>query len=239
VATGRAEVERYGGRILAGDMVDARPVEHGFTVTLADGTLHYARRLLLATGLADDLPALPGLREQWGRHVVHCPFCHGWEVRDTTIGVLALTPRAIHQARLFRQWSDDVTLFTHTLPELAEEAASHGLRVVAGEVAAVESADGRVTGLRLADGTVHAVETVAIGPRARLRAPYLDGLGLAVAQHPSGMGEHLPVDAVGRTAVEGVWAAGNITDPSAQVGMAAAQAALAAAGMVGEFAFER
>jgi thioredoxin reductase len=132
-----------------------------------------------------------------------------------------------------------VTLFTHTLPELEEEAVSLGLPVVAGEVVAVEAVDDRVTGLRLADGSVHAVETVAVGPRARLRAPYLTGLGLAVEQHPSGMGEYVPVDAVGRTAVTGVWAAGNLTDPSAQVGMAAAQAAIAAAGMVGEFAFER
>ena len=239
VATGRAEVERYGGRVVAGEVAEARRSEGGFLVTLADGSVRSARRLFVATGLADELPELPGLREQWGRHVVHCPFCHGWEVRDTAIGVLALTPRALHQARLFRQWSDDVTLFTHTVPELAAEAAGHGLRVVEGEVVAVETGDGRVTGLRLADGTVHAVETVAVGPRARLRAPFLAGLGLVVEQHPSGMGEHLPVDGVGRTAVEGVWAAGNVADPSAQVGMAAAQAALAAAGMVGEFAFER
>lgn len=239
VATGRAEVERYGGRVVAGEVVEARPGEHGFTVTLGDGALHSARRLLVATGLSDDLPDLPGLREQWGRHVVHCPFCHGWEVRDTAIGVVALTPRALHQARLFRQWSDDVTLFTHTLPELAEEAASLGIPIVAGEVVAVESTADRVTGLRLADGTVHGVETVAVGPRALLRAPYLAGLGLSVEQHPSGMGEYLPVDAFGHTAVPGVWAAGNVTDPSAQVGMAASQAALAAAGMVGEFAYER
>ena len=90
----------------------------------------HARRLLVATGLTDELPDIPGLRERWGRDVVHCPYCHGWEVRDQAIGVLATGPTAVHQALLFRQLSEDVVC-SHTMPlpdgEEAEQLAARGI----------------------------------------------------------------------------------------------------------------
>ncbi|WP_314148645.1 NAD(P)/FAD-dependent oxidoreductase [uncultured Leifsonia sp.] len=238
LARGRDEVRGYGGTVLDGTVTDARAAGDGFVVTVDGGRRIGARRLIVATGLVDDLPDLPGLRERWGSEVVHCPFCHGWEVRDTAIGVLALSERALHQALLFHQWSPDVTVFANGQPGLAEQAAERGIPVVEGAVEAVELRDGRVAGLRVA-GTVHPVETVVIGPRSRIDAPFLAGLGLAAAEHPAGIGEHLPADAQGRTAVPGVWAAGNVTDPSAQVGMAAASAALVAAQLAMEFALEK
>jgi thioredoxin reductase len=233
VARGRDEVREYGGEVRAGSVADAHRTADGFAVTTTTGDTLRARRLLVATGLVDDLPDLPGLRENWGRDVVHCPYCHGWEVRDTAIGVLALGPHAVHQALLFRQWSDDVLLFTNDVAEPtaeeAEQLAARDIRVVPGAVEAVESTGGRVTGVRLAGGAVVPRSTVAVGPASVVRAPFFAGLGLEPSAHPFGMGEHLPVDAAGRTAAPGVWAAGNVTDPSAQVGAAAAAGALAAA----------
>ena len=114
---GRAEVRGYGGQLITGQVSTARQDRDGFTVTLADGRMVRARRLLVATGLTDELPDIPGLRERWGRDVVHCPYCHGWEVRDQAIGVLASGPTAVHQALLFRQLSDDVVLLSHTMPQ--------------------------------------------------------------------------------------------------------------------------
>ncbi|MFF2052574.1 NAD(P)/FAD-dependent oxidoreductase [Leifsonia sp. NPDC058194] len=229
---GRAEVRAYGGEVREATVTDARR-DGDLFVVLAGGDELRARRLLVATGLVDDLPDLPGVREHWGHDIVHCPYCHGWEVRDTAIGVLALTPRAVHQALLFRQWSDDVILFANDLvvadDDEREQLEARSVRVVDGAVVAVESVDGRVSGVRLADGTVVPRATIAIGPRALVRLPFLAGLGLAVAEHPSGIGEHLPADPTGRTSVPGVWAAGNVTDPIAQVGAAAAGAAFAAA----------
>jgi thioredoxin reductase len=101
---GRAEVRGYGGRVVAGEVaaVTRDPVG-GFEVALVDGRALHARRVLVATGLVDELPAVPGLRDRWGRDVVHCPYCHGWEVRDQAIGVLATGPMSVHQALLFRQ----------------------------------------------------------------------------------------------------------------------------------------
>lgn len=236
---GREEVRAYGGSIASGTVTDAHPSGTGFVVTVDGERRFTARRIVVATGLVDDVPDLPGLRERWGAEVVHCPFCHGWEVRDTAIGVLALNARATHQAVLFHQWSPDITLFANDQPGVAAEAAGHGIPVVEGRVAAVELRDGRVAGIRLASGEVHAVETVVIGPRSRIAAPFLAGLGLAAVEHPSGIGEYLPTDAQGRTGVPGVWAAGNVTDPSAQVGGAAAAAALVAGQLAMEFALEK
>jgi thioredoxin reductase len=170
---GREEVRGYSARVLDGRVASAESVDGDFTVTLEDGRRVGARRLLITTGLVDELPDVPGVRERWGRDVLHCPYCHGWEVRDRQIGVLASGPMAVHQALLFRQLTADLTLFVHTAPEPtdeeAEQLAALGVTVVEGEVASLEVHEDRLT------------------------------------------------DATGLTAVPGVWVAGNVTDPTAQV----------------------
>jgi len=230
---GRAEVRSYGGEIVRGEVDGVDRDGDRFAVRLAGGEITHARRLLVTTGLVDELPEVPGLRERWGRDVVHCPYCHGWEVRDRAIGVLATGPMSVHQALLFRQWSADVVLFSHRAgapdQEQAEQLAARGIGVVSGEVAALEVADDRLAGVRLADGTVIAREVVAVAPRMVARSGLLAGLGLRAVEHPSGAGEHIPADPTGRTEVPGVWVAGNVADLSAQVGTAAAAAAFAAA----------
>ncbi|GAA1646176.1 NAD(P)/FAD-dependent oxidoreductase [Saccharothrix algeriensis] len=232
LARGRAEVRGYGGQVMSGTVEDVRRDGDRFTVILAGGRAVRARRLLVATGLVDELPELPGLRERWGRDVVHCPYCHGWEVRDRAVGVLGSGPMSVHQALLFRQWSADVTYFAHLVPpteEQAEQLAARGIPVVSGEVAAVEVGGDRLAGVRLADGTLVAREVVAVATRMVARLGFLDGLGLRPVPHPAGVGEHLPADPSGRTDVPGVWVAGNAADLVAQVGSAAGAAAAAAA----------
>lgn len=228
---GRAEVRGYAGHVVTGEVSAVRRDGDGLRVALADGRALRARRLLVATGLVDELPEVPGLRERWGRDVLHCPYCHGWEARDRAIGVLATGPFAVHQALLFRQWSHDVTLLAHTGPrptdEEAEQLAARGVRVVSGEVASVEVAEDRLVGVRLADGTAVAREVLAVATRMVARADFLAPLGVRPAEHP--MGEYLPCDATGRTDAPGVWVAGNVTELAAQVGGAAAAGAAAAA----------
>ena len=230
---GRADVRRYGGHIVAGEVSAAGLDRDGFTVTLAGGRTVTARRLLVTTGLADELPDVPGVRELWGRGVHHCPYCHGWELRDQAIGVLASGPRAVHQALLFRQWSADVTLFLHRTPPLdgeqAEELAARGIGVVPGEVGSLETAGGQLTGVRLCDGTVIPRQALVVMPRLVARAGALASLGLKPVPDPLGMGEHIPADPTGLTAVPGVWVAGNVTDLMAQVVSAAAAGVTAAA----------
>jgi thioredoxin reductase len=233
LARGRGEVRAYGGHVVPGEVEAVTRDGDGFAVALAGGRTVGARRLLVASGLTDELPDVPGLRERWGRDVVHCPYCHGWEVRDRPIGVLATGPRAVHQALLFRQWSDDVTLFTHTWPspegEEAEQLAARGIPVVTGGVASLEIVGDRLAGVRLAGGAVVAREVVAVASRMVTRAAFLAPLGLRPVEHPMGFGEYVPCDATGRTDVPGVWVAGNVTDLAAQVGASAAAGAAAAA----------
>ncbi|BAD59365.1 putative oxidoreductase [Nocardia farcinica IFM 10152] len=233
LARGRAEVGRYGGELADGEVVSARRSGDGFEVRTAAGRTVRARRLLVTTGLVDELPPIPGLRARWGRDLVHCPYCHGWEVRDEPIGVIAGGPNSIHQALLFRQWSPDVVYFTHTAEppsaEKAEELAARDIRVVPGEITGVVVTDDRITGVRLADGSVVERTTLTVAPRMIARAGFLAELGLRPVEHQSGMGMHIPSDPVGATDVPGVWVAGNVTELSAQVGGAAAAGTIAAA----------
>lgn len=138
LAEGRAEVTGYGGEIRPGTAVAADRLPDGsFLVRCGDGTTVRARRLLVATGLVDELPAVPGLGARWGRDVLHCPYCHGWEVRDRSIAVLADGPLAVHQAQLWRQWSGRITLLAHTwrlTDEDRELLAALAVPVVEGEV---------------------------------------------------------------------------------------------------------
>lgn len=230
---GRAEVAGYGGDFVRGEVVDATRDGSGFVVTLADGRSIRARRLLVTTGVVDELPDIPGLREQWGRGVVHCPYCHGWEIRDRAIGVLGVGPMSMHQAQLFRQLSDDVVYFAHAAgmpgPEQAAQLSARGIRVVEGTVAALETAGDRITGVRLVDGTVVPRAAIAAHGRIVARAGFLDALGLNPVEHPSGAGNYVPADPTGRSEAPGVWLAGNISNPMAQVGAAAAEGAMAGA----------
>jgi thioredoxin reductase len=233
LAAGRAEVARYGGELLDGEAVSARAVPGGFSVTLAGGRELAARRLLVATGLVDELPDVPGVRERWGRDVVHCPYCHGWEVRDQPIGVLGTGPWGVHQALLFRQLSDDVTLFVHTGPEPSEEEAeqlaAREVLVVPGTVAALEVTGDELSGVRLADGTVVPRRAVAVTTRLVARSGVLAGLGVESGADPRGTGTAVAADRTGRTSVDGVWVAGNVTDLMAQVVTAAAGGVIAGA----------
>jgi len=219
--TGRAEVRRYGAQVLAGRGASAASVDGGFTVMLEDGRRVGARRLLVTTGLVNELPDVPGVRERWGRDVLHCPYCHGWEVRDQPIGVLASGPWAVHQALLFRQWTADLTLFLHTEPRPTdaevEQLAARGIAVVEGEVSSLEVVEDRLTGIRLRSGEVVARRVLAVTTRLKARAGMLAGLGLEATDHPLGVGEHVDADGMGLTAVPGVWVAGNAADLMAQV----------------------
>ena len=236
-AIGRQEVIGYGGEVVSGTVTTARR-DGDFTVGLADGTTYQGRRLLVTTGLADVLPDVPGLAERWGKDVLHCPYCHGWEVRDQAIGVLATSAMALHQVQMFRQLSDDITLFLHTAPELTEEQweelAARGIAVVQGKVEQLEVEDGKLTGVRLEGGNVIPRQALAVQTTVRARANFLADLGLEpTVREANGVeiGTAIPVDARGATEVPGVFAAGNVTDPMAQVMSSAAAGLMTGAGI--------
>jgi len=188
--------------------------------------------LIVATGLRDELPEIPGLAEQWGTGAVVCPYCDGWEVRDQRIGVLATGERSIHQVQLLRQWSPSVTFFTNGTDVVADDLAGIVARGIAVEhrpvAQVVADADGRLRGIRLADGTEVPVDSIFLGPRFVPNDDLLLALG-AAAGAAFGGGVWVDVDPTGRTSVAGLWAAGNVVNPGASVPLAAGAGNLAGA----------
>ncbi|MGP4032352.1 NAD(P)/FAD-dependent oxidoreductase [Pseudarthrobacter sp. 1C304] len=235
LAIGRSEVLSYGGTVIDAEAVSARRTPDGFEVALGDTRRFSGRRLLVTTGLTDSLPPIDGLREQWGQGVVHCPYCHGWEIRGQRIGVLGSGPLSVHQALLFRQWSPDITLFLNDTVEPTEEEwdklAARSVKVVDGAVAAVDAVGGILAGVTLRQGASFDVQALAVGPRMEARSSLLESLGLHPQVHPSGAGRFIETDPLGATAVPGVYAAGNVSNLMAQVITAAAEGVMAGAGI--------
>ena len=238
-AAGRAEVRRYGGRVETGRVTalarDGKRFGAQISAEAGPRTVA-ARRLLVATGVRDVLPDVPGLAARWGIDVLHCPYCHGWEVRDQRIGILSTGPAAVHQALLFQQLSPHVTFLRHTgpAPDAEQRAllAALGVAVADGEVEQVEADASGLTGVVLAGHGRLALDAVVVSPQMEARAGLLEPLGLKpvevlLGDHP--IGTRIEADRTGATAVPGVWVAGNLTDPQAQVVSAAAVGLMAGA----------
>lgn len=230
VAAGRSEAIAYGVHILDDEVTAAAHVDGGVEVTTARGKQITARRLILATGLTDVLPDVDGVAACWGKTVLHCPYCHGYEVRGQRIGVLATGPMATHQALLFRQLSDDVTVFAHTATpddEAMAQLRAVGVKIIDGDVARIAHDGDQVRLVVLADGAEFPVDAVVVGPRFEARAEIFEWLGGTVSEHP--MGHFVETVMMGRTNVDNVWAAGNIADLSAMVSVSSGAGVMAGA----------
>ena len=228
VAIGRDEVRSYGGEVLAGRALAVRPAEEGgFRVELTGGHSLIARRVLAATGLTDELPAIDGLAERWGKDVVHCPFCHGFEVRDQRLVQIVTHPMGLHPTTIFRHLTDKLTVVLHDAEGIDDAVVGTledaGVPIVRRKVARIiTGADGAIVGVELSDGSTLEADAVIAGTRFHARADIFAPAGVTATPHPTGMGEAVEVDMTGQTSVPGLYAAGNLTDPSLQVLPAAA-----------------
>ena len=235
VARGRAEVAAYDVEVRAGrvDLVERAGPEagDGLLVRLGAGGVVRTRALVAATGITDVLPEVPGLAERWGASVLHCPYCHGWEVRGRRLGVLLTSPASLHQAQLLRQWSDDVTVLSAAVEPLEEETArrlrSRGVRLVAEPVVEVLGEGRDLSGVRTAAGEVVALDALFTAGRPLPHDAFLDGLDLAREDGP--FGSVLAVDPTGRTSHGRVWAVGNVVQPMANVPMVTGAGAMTGA----------
>ncbi len=233
LSLGRAELERYGVVVEAAEVASARRSDEdgSFELALASGEHRVARRLLVATGLRDVLPDVPGLAEQWGTGAVVCPYCDGWEVRDRRIAVLATGAMSTHQAQLLRQWSPALTYFVNGVELPAEAHAAlvaRGITVETREVARVVSDEqGRLTGIRLADCAEVPVDAIFLHSTPVPNDAVLRELGAATVEQ--GGIDWVAVDENGRTSVPGVWAAGNVVSARASVPVASAGGSVAGA----------
>ena len=224
LAAGREEAAAYGVELIAGQVLSIEP---GFSIGLAEGGHLESRRLLIATGATDEVPPIPGLWERWGKDFLHCPYCHGWEVRDQPLGVLGTSAASVEHAQLIRQWTDDLIFFTHThdLTETErEQLEARDIRIVEGEVRGIVVEDDRLKGVVVGDGRPVDRDALFIRPEMR---PRVEGLLEELDCQTDELGFIL-VDTAGRTSVPGVWAAGNVANPRAQVITAAGEGSAAA-----------
>ncbi|WP_156411688.1 NAD(P)/FAD-dependent oxidoreductase [Nocardioides sp. Soil805] len=222
LADGRVEVAAYGVEVVADRVVGLSGDVDAFLVTTEGGRRYGARRVLVTAGVVDELPNVPGLTERWGIDVLHCPYCHGWEVRDRAIAVLGTTPMAGHQALLFRQLSDDVVVVVHDGVELPEDEMERlgaiGVRFTRGTPREVVTDGEKLVGLRLADGSVLERDAIVVASKPHVRTDFLGPMGIEPTpfeMNGIAFGSVIAVQpATGATSVPGIFAAGNATDIS-------------------------
>lgn len=227
LARGRAEVAGYGVEIRPGRVTRLVPSDGTAVVAeLEQGTVH-ARRVVVATGMRDELPEVPGLAGRWGRDVLHCPYCHGWEMRDRRLAVLLDDVEGLTKVLTLTQWSGDLVVVLHGIDR--DDVLAHarwpavpalGIEVVDGPAVGVDVEDDRLVGLRLAGGRLLGCDAVVVDPTLVARDSILSTAGADLASGP--FGEFVVTDETGATGIPGVWAAGNVCDPQAQAVLAAA-----------------
>ena len=214
-----------------GDATDARAHDDGFIVTLADGREERAARLVLATGVRDELPPIAGMMERWGATVLHCPYCHGYEVADQPLGVIATSPMSTHQGMLIPDWGP-TTYFTQGAfePDEAQAAQLTARGVTIERVPVVEllGAAPRLDAVRLADRRTIALAAVFTAPRTSMASPLAARLGCAFDDGP--FGQHIRIDDTKQTTVPGVYAAGDAASAKHNATLASAAGVLAGVG---------
>ncbi|WP_175943611.1 NAD(P)/FAD-dependent oxidoreductase [Burkholderia pyrrocinia] len=212
-------VQRIDGEVRTAE----RDADGRFHVTLSDGRRASGDRLILATGIRDELPALPGLAERWGVSVLHCPYCHGYEVSGQRLGVLATHPLSVHQAILIPDWGP-TTWFTQGVVEANEEEAAlldaRGVRIERSPVVEILGDAPRIEALRLADGQVVPIDALFVGARTVMASDLAQQLGCAFDEGP--LGPVVRVDTWKQTSVAGVFAAGDASTPMTNATFASA-----------------
>lgn len=233
---GQEEAAAYGVSFLEGSVstVEETEPEGGrrtMVVTPGSGHQLYARTVVAAAGIADRLPEIPGLAERWGSSVLHCPYCHGWEVRHRRLGVLASGPMALHQAELIRQWSEELTFFSAAAEPLEADSRrrleSRGIVVEPAEVTALHGEGSALSDVQLEDGRRVPVDAIFTAGDPVPHEDFLEGLNLYRSETP--LGSVIAVDQGGRTSHERVWAAGNLVAPMGNIPMSISAGTMAGA----------
>jgi thioredoxin reductase len=205
----------------------------GFSLTLAQGQLVEARRVVLATGVTDVLPEIPGLAELWGRGVYHCPYCHGWEVRDKPWALLGEEPLAFERVALFRSWASQLVVLANGasgLPRTEKERLGKlGASLDERRISRVERAGRDDVHVRFEDGSSTRVGGLFIVPHQVQRSPLAEALGCELDEFAPTASRYVKADpATGETTVSGVYAAGDMIGPMQSLILAAASGARAA-----------
>ncbi|WAC46918.1 NAD(P)/FAD-dependent oxidoreductase [Asticcacaulis sp. SL142] len=229
LATARAQLSAYPTvEFHSGRAVSAQKTAAGFSVETDSGRTVEAAKLVIASGRSDILPEIPGLKDRWGQSVLHCPYCHGYEIGGGQIGVLASHPMSVHQAELVSDWGP-ATFFTNGLDILTDEArrllAARNITIETAPVAALEGNGTALSAVRLNDGRIHDISALFIGAETRFNSPIAEQLGCAIEDSP--MGRFITTDDRRQTTILGVYAAGDVARPQHAVSLAVADGMVA------------
>lgn len=214
LARGRKELEKYGITVVRDEVVN---VTRSLTVVFKKDKVA-ARTLIVATGITDELPQVPGLEQGWGTTVLHCPYCHAFEHAGQRFGVLGSGADSMPLALMMHQWSQDVTFFAagaRIHPQDRRVVQARGMKIVDEEVLAFK--DGHVM---LGGADPVEVDVLFVSPRFHPQDGFLRNLGLERVDLPHGLGNVLAVDAAGQTSDPRIWAVGNVVNPAATVPVA-------------------
>lgn len=230
LAMGREELTQYGIEARPVAVTRITPVPDAFDVQLADNSSHRTLTVLLASGICDDLPAIPGLAECFGTSVHHCPYCDGWEVRDRRLVVIGQRSKAAGLSLALKTWTDAVVLCAHGPAGLRraqrEQLAAHGIEVDERIVARVDHGEGRVQRIRFEDGGDRPCDAIFIASGQRQQSDLAGQLGCALTRHGLVKTDHL-----GQTCVPGLYVVGDASRDVQFVVVAAAEGAKAAVGI--------
>lgn len=203
-----------------------------FQIHVAGHTAITGRRLLLASGVEDRLPDIPGLKERWGKTVLHCPYCHGYEIGGGPLGVLATHPMSAHQAAVVADWGE-VTLFTNGMPEPDGETLAlldrRQVRLQAGTVRAIEGGTDDRLSVRLETGRAVEVKALFVGPDLHIRGTIAQDFGCKLEETPGG--KIVATDAMKATSVPGIYAGGDIARAFGNITLVSAEGVMAGLGI--------
>lgn len=198
------DLRQTGARTISGE-------KDGFTIALADGTALQTRRIILTHGITDIMPDTPGFAACWGKSVLHCPYCHGFEVADRRLGILYFAPISAHVASMLVDWTGDLTVFADGLqiePEFRAWIERKGAKLVEPKVTRIVEQDGQLSVIGLADGSEVGLDALFAGPRQRPSADF--HLQLGIATDPTPIGEIIRINETYETSVPGIYAAGDV-----------------------------
>lgn len=232
LARARSQVQAYPTvNLVAARAVSVSGAPDAFAVTTEDHGVFSGRRLILSYGIVDDMPAIPGFAESWGRTVIHCPFCHGYEVAGKPWGLLYASPFSLHMPALYSNWTDALTLLLdgHAIPDdERQKLERRGVRIEAGKLVSIKQVNGIVEGVTLEDGKQIELAALYAHPRNRPSADLHAQLGLETKETPTGI--MVAVGDMQATSRPGIFAAGDLATPMHSVTFAAYAGSMAAMG---------
>ncbi|HET6829745.1 MAG TPA: NAD(P)/FAD-dependent oxidoreductase [Solirubrobacterales bacterium] len=231
----RAALERYPAvSFRAGSVADGESADSGFLLRAEDGAEVRTSCVLLATGMDYRPPDVPGIAERWGGSVFHCPFCHGWEVRDGALGILDHDESGTHRALLLRSWSEDVTLYTngHGAPEAAAGLEAAGVSIDDRPVLELSGEGDGLAAIRFRDGSERRCDALLVPVTLHQRSGLATRLGAPLAEPSPLTADAIAVDGLGATTVPGLYAAGDVTGRMPSVANAVGSGSIAATAIV-------